>query len=299
MKYLILGVGGMLGHKLYQVLGHRNEVFGTLRQPLSAYHRFGLFSAGRVLGHIDVLEDACIEHALSEVRPDIVVNAVGVVKQHHEASDPERAITVNALLPHRLARACARHGCRLVHFSTDCVFSGRRGGYTESDEPDPVDLYGRTKLLGEVDVMHALTIRTSIIGRELQTTHGLVEWFLNQKEPQVKGFAEAVYTGFTTLEIARIVDMLCQRHSKLHGVLQVASNPINKYELLLLLKEAFGLTAEVDRDTAFHCDRSLKSERFCDFTGYQPPSWPEMVAQMRSDDTPYARWRAQHGIAST
>jgi dTDP-4-dehydrorhamnose reductase len=170
---------------------------------------------------------------------------------------------------------------RLVHVSTDCVFSGEKGNYRENDPPDAADLYGRTKFLGEVDIPGCVTLRTSIIGHELSGRHGLVEWFLAQ-EGTVKGFARAVFSGFPTVEMARIVAERILPYERLSGLYHVSSEPISKYDLLRLVAKEYGKRIGIERDEEFACDRSLDSSRFREAIGYEPPAWPELVARMRA-----------------
>ena len=231
---------------------------------------------------------------IERVEPQVVVNCVGIVKQLAAARDPIASITINSLFPHRLARLCRDAGCRLIHMSTDCVFSGRKGAYTEDDLPDPEDLYGRSKLLGEVAEEGALTIRSSIIGRELASSNGLVEWFLAQAGKSVRGYRRAVYSGFTTLAMARIISEIIADQPALSGVWHVSSDPLSKYDLLLLVRQAYGVEVEVVPDDEVALDRSLDSSRFRAAAGFVPPSWPEMIREMAADPTPYDVWRRSH-----
>lgn len=282
-RVLVLGGSGMLGHAVFRVLAAAPEVeaFATLRSD--APRRF--FDAAlqdRLVSGIDALDTDALAACLARVRPELVVNCVGLVKQLGTAADPLAALPVNALLPHRLARLCALLGARLIHVSTDCVFRGDRGGYTEQDRPDADDLYGRSKLLGEVDAAHAVTLRTSIIGRELGTRHGLVEWFLGAAGP-VRGFTRAVFSGLTTDELARVILRYVLPDRTLTGVWHVAAAPVNKHDVLLLLRDAYGRSTEILPDAGPVIDRSLDASRFRAATGYVAPSWPEMIRAMRAE----------------
>jgi len=261
-------------------LHRRHEVWVTLRQPLETYASYGLFEPNRTLTGIDVAREEDLAGVFRRVRPEAVINCIGIIKQLREATDPLVSIAINALLPHRLGRHCDAGGARLLHLSTDCVFSGRKGGYTEQDMPDPEDLYGRSKLLGEVAGPHALTLRTSIVGRELSSRSGLIEWFLGQSGQTIKGYRRAIYSGFTTVELARIIEMILLRHPDLSGLWQVSADPINKYDLLKTAEEAFHWQGEILPDDALVCDRSLDSSRFRAATGYLPPTWPEMLDEL-------------------
>jgi dTDP-4-dehydrorhamnose reductase len=287
MRVLILGGSGMLGHKLWQTLSPSLDTYVTFRRAPAAYERFGIFDEARAVGGLsaDNIDDFARE--LAVVRPHVIVNCVGIVKQDAAAQDPVSAITVNSLFPHQLAGICRPAGVRLIHLSTDCVFSGRNGNYSEADPADAEDLYGRTKLMGEVGGENCLTIRTSMIGRELGGAHGLVEWFLSQEGRRVRGFRRAVFSGFTTLALAELLGEVISRHADLRGVYHVAADPINKFDLLSLIKEAYGLSVEIEPDETFICDRSLKGTRFREATGFVAPGWPEMVQRLRDDPTPY------------
>jgi dTDP-4-dehydrorhamnose reductase len=262
MKILILGGSGMLGHKLWQTLSDRFETRVTFRQSAALYESLGLFDLSRSLSHVSAQDFDGVVRAFAAARPDVVVNCIGIVKQDAAAKDPYQSIAVNSLFPHRLAQLCAATGTRLIHISTDCVFTGRRGNYREQDVSDAEDLYGRTKFLGELDYEHCLTVRTSIIGRELQGSHGLIEWFLGQQGKTVRGFKRAVFSGWTTLELSRIIARIIADHGDLHGLWQVAANPINKFDLLTLVNQAYELDIEIEPDEEFVCDRGLNGERF-------------------------------------
>lgn len=279
MRVLVCGGDGMLGHVVAKMLSPRHDVAITVRRHPAKYAPHPLLRRHRMLGNVDAMAFDTVREALDRFAPEAVVNAVGLVKQRQAAAEPIPALEVNSLFPHRLARASQERRARLVHFSTDCVFSGRDGDYTEDSVPDCDDLYGRTKLLGEVDAPGCITLRTSLIGRELGRTSGLVEWFLSQTG-EVKGFRNAIYTGFTTIEMARIVEMLLTRFPLLSGIWHVSSAPISKYDLLLLLKKHFRTGPAVTPDDAFRCDRSLRSDRFRDACGYRPPSWDEMIGEL-------------------
>ena len=291
MKVLVLGGSGMLGHKACEVLERRFDVVVTVRSLASLPSR-DFFARATVLPGVSAEDYDSVVRAIAAARPDVTVNCIGIVKQLAAGSDPLVSISVNSLFPHRLADACAAAGSRLVQVSTDCVFSGRRGSYTEDDMPDPVDLYGRTKLLGELAYEHTLTVRTSIIGRELHGGHGLVEWFLSQDGRTVRGFRRAIFSGLTTTALAEHLADVIERHRDLHGVWHVASEPISKFELLELLSDAYGVNVEIEPDDEFVCDRSLDDSRFRAATGSVAPPWPSMIDQMASEGTPYAALRA-------
>jgi dTDP-4-dehydrorhamnose reductase len=283
VKILILGGDGMLGHQLLGAWGDRHDVRVTLRQPSATYERFGLFTTANSIAGIDATDTARVDAVVGQWRPEAVINCVGIVKQRSEAKAAIPSIEINALLPHRLLSVCETHGARLVHISTDCVFSGRTGNYRESDTPDPVDLYGRSKLLGEVDEAPGLTLRTSIIGIELSRFTGLIEWFLAQRGI-IHGFRRAIYTGLTTRELGRVIEHALVHHPRLCGVWQVASAPITKYDLLGQLAQRLDRhDIEIVADDEFMCDRSLRGDAFAAQTGYVAPSWDLMIEELARD----------------
>ena len=296
MKILVLGAEGMLGHKMFQLLSQRFQgTWGTVRHAISEplYQRIPLFGSERVVAGVDAMDLAAVERRLEEIRPDAVVNCVGVVKQRDEAKDAIPTITLNSLLPHRLAARAARWGGRFVHVSTDCVFSGRRGNYAENDVTDAEDLYGRSKALGEVVREGALTLRTSIIGRELANFRSLLEWFLDQEGKNVRGFRRVIYSGVTTNYLANVIGTILTDHPRLSGLYQVVSPPITKHDLLCCLRDAYRLNVEIVPDDSEVSDRSMSGEKFRGATGIPMPRWDSLVAQLASDPTPYPEWRTR------
>ena len=270
----------MLGHQLLKSWMGRHDVRVTVRGPLSAYSRHGLFHNENTYPNVDVLETDRLLEVLGEFRPDAVVNCVGIIKQRSAAKEAIPSLEVNSLLPHRLRLICAAAGARLVHLSTDCVFNGKRGMYRQTDPADAEDLYGLSKYLGEVSAGPAITIRSSIIGLELSRKQSLIEWFLAQSGA-IRGFTRAIYTGVTTAEMARVIEHVLTREPDLHGVWQVASPPINKHELLCRLSARLGRRdVTITPDHTFHCDRSLDGSDFAKRTGYRVPDWNQMLEEL-------------------
>jgi dTDP-4-dehydrorhamnose reductase len=294
MRVLILGGSGMLGHKLWQACDARYETFVTFRKSAGDYARYGLFNPQRTMGRVSSNDFDSITRAVALARPEVIVNCIGIVKQDAAAKDPLSSIAVNALFPHRLAQLCVAAGIRLIHVSTDCVFSGRKGDYLESDAADACDLYGRTKFLGEVDYEGCLTIRTSMVGRELEGSHGLIEWFLDQEGKSIRGFRRAIFSGFTTGALSEIIVRIINEHADLRGVWHVAAEPISKFDLLSLVREVYKLNIAIEPDEEFVCDRSLNAERFRAATGFIPPPWPSMIDEMQREIIPYAEIRKLH-----
>lgn len=280
MRVMVLGVSGMLGNAAYRVLSANPDlsVFGTARSEGSRKF-FSEPLAEKIILGVDVENQDSLIKAFGTIRPDVVINCVGLVKQLADANDPLQAVPINTLLPHRLAALCKAAGARLVHISTDCVFSGEKGGYLESDFPDAYDLYGRSKLLGEVDYPHAITLRTSIIGRELSGHRSLVGWFLAQ-QGTVQGFTGAIFSGLPTMELARVINEYVLPRPDLHGLYHVATQPINKYDLLKLVAKTYGKDTEIVPSDRLTIDRSLNADRFREATGYVAPEWPVLVQNM-------------------
>ncbi|MCC7528098.1 MAG: SDR family oxidoreductase [Candidatus Melainabacteria bacterium] len=286
-RVLIFGGSGMLGHKLSQVISKEVETFVTMRNGDLALAYPGVFSRTEVIDRVDAQNVESIDRAFQIANPTVVVNAVGVVKQIASSKDAVNSISVNSVFPHRLAERCVRNGIRLISVSTDCVFSGNKGNYAESDRPDPEDQYGRTKLLGEIEAENCLTIRTSIIGPQIQGEYSLLEWFLRQKGGCIKGFRKAIFTGWPTVELSEIIARVITRHRDLSGIFHIATQPITKFDLLSLINEAYKLNVEIAPDDVFDCNRSLNGERFQVETGIKARPWKELVQKMHEDSALY------------
>lgn len=294
MKILVLGAEGMLGHKMWQTLKRRyphteGTIFGRLGDPF--YQKVELFRQGVFHEEVNVLDLPQLEKRLAAIRPDYLVNCIGIIKQRADAHEAIPSITINALLPHLLASWSRTWGGRVFHFSTDCVFSGRRGHYLESDISDAEDLYGKSKFLGEVKTENALTLRTSIIGRELSNFQSLLEWFLHQNGKTIRGFRQVYYTGVTTNHLAQRVGEIIANHPRLSGLYQLTSPVISKNDLLLQLRQAYRLNVEIIPDDQEKNDRSLVGDTFYQTTGYSQPSWAQLIQELVEDPTPYERWR--------
>ena len=279
-KILVLGAAGMLGNAVLRFFADRQQgpVVGTMRSA-AALPLLPSELRECVITGIDVEDAVGLQNLFEMVRPEVTINCIGVVKQLASAEDPLVAVPINTLLPHRLARLCAVFGARLIHVSTDCVFSGSKGMYREEDASDAKDLYGRSKLLGEVDYPNAVTLRTSIIGHELNSAHGLIGWFLSQAA-SVRGYRKAIFSGFPTVELARIMYDVVLPRPDLHGVYHVSAQPIDKYTLLAEVAKVYEKAIEIVPDDSVVIDRSLDSTRFRAETGYVPPSWHTLITRM-------------------
>jgi dTDP-4-dehydrorhamnose reductase len=282
MRILVFGASGMLGNAMFRVFGEQSEheVMATARTE-STRRFFSEQLADRLLTGIDIDCHDSVVRAFAAASPDVVINCVGIVKQVADCDDLLQAIPRNTLFPHRLAQLCQVARARLVHVSTDCVFSGKKGMYTEADEPDAPQLYGRSKLLGEVDAPHAITLRTSIIGTEQTGSRSLVGWFLSQSG-RVKGYRQAVFSGLPTVELSTLVRDYVLPHPELHGLYHVAADPIDKDSLLRLVAAEYGKDIEIETSDDVVINRSLDATRFREATGYTPPAWAELVRRMHA-----------------
>lgn len=281
-RILVVGASGMLGHEAIRVLAPDFEVWGSCRHP-EELPALGV-SAERLLGGLDATDRDSAYALVDRVRPDLVINAVGIVKQRPDAKAAIPSIEVNSLWPHVLADACERRGARMVHVSTDCAFSGSRGSYTEADVPDAFDLYGRSKLLGEViDREGAVTLRTSIIGWQIGAPTSLLGWFAAHRNEHLRGFTKAVFSGLTTRALTELIRDVVLRDTELSGLWHVSAEPIDKYALLTKLAEHLGWDVDIAPSEEVSIDRSLDSTRFRDRTGWTPPSWDEMLEALAAE----------------
>lgn len=284
MKIAVLGVTGMIGHKIFAHLSKFAEyqVFGFAKD--STFNKYEVFErkSEKIIEDFDAENYQSISRHLSNLKPDIVINCIGIVKQSPEIANEIKTISVNSLFPHMLEKTCRTLGIRMIHISTDCVFKGTKGDYVEEDDPDATDLYGRTKILGEVVKSGCLTIRTSTIGHELKQKHGLLEWFLAQ-EDQIYGFMNAIYTGIPTVELADVIEKHIIPNPDISGLYHVSAGKISKFELLRMIASIYGKDIRIleERDTII--DRSLDSSSFRKATGYNPPGWQELLEKMFSD----------------
>jgi dTDP-4-dehydrorhamnose reductase len=318
MKVLVLGGAGMLGHKAFERLRERFDVYVTFREPEkigdatllpygpegAAHNRvaspifshplFASAAPGHLIGDVHADPIDSVTEAINRVRPDVVINCIGVIKQREEAKAAVPNILINALFPHQLADLCSAVRARLIHISTDCVFSGRRGTYSEADIPDPADLYGRAKLLGELNRPGCLTLRSCIVGWELRSGLGLLEWFASQRGRTIKGYRRAVFTGFATAVMVDLMADLIESHPDLSGLYQVASMPISKYDLLLRLRDALGWKdIAIVPDDQFRCDRSLVGTRFEREIRWVAPNWDRMIAALAAEWPAYHEWKTR------
>lgn len=290
MKVLIFGASGLLGHKLVQVLSKDFEVWSTVRDSFKVYEKFNIFKKNYTFEKVDVRNTIKIKEIIEDIKPDVIINAVGIIKQIPNSKDVINTLTINSIFPHQLAEISKNISAYLINISTDCVFSGASGNYTEEDIPDAFDLYGKSKNLGEVTLENCLTIRTSIIGRELLTSHSLVEWFFSNEGKKVKGFTNAIFSGLPTVILSETISNLIAKKNRLEGLYHISSKSINKFDLLKLIKEKFGLKIEIEASGTFKIDRSLNSDKFKKATGFEPLNWDQMIEKMAKDAIVFGKY---------
>lgn len=280
-RLLVLGASGMLGSVIFEkaIRSEKFSVIGQIRNPLTLNHFSAQLKERTHIG-VDVLKDDQLLRLFDDIKPNLVINCVGIIKQSKLVEDPLLTIPINSVLPHRLAKLCNQINARLIQISTDCVFDGENGRYTELDTANANDLYGRSKLLGEIGHQeHVTTIRTSIIGRELTQKKSLLEWFLAQKS-SVFGYTNAIFSGLPTNELAEIILDLIAPDFSMSGLYHVSADPISKYDLLQMIKETYQLDVAINPSSSFKIDRSLDCTKFKKKTGYVSKNWEQLVRAM-------------------
>jgi len=288
MKVCVFGAGGLLGHMLIRVLSESNGVFGITREnPKISSPLANFLSQEKWIGGVD----ASIPHSIKKIfetdQFDVAINCIGLIKQRDSIVSDSEMMVINGEFPHRLAQFANSHGTRVIHISTDCVFSGTKGSYFESDTPDPVDVYGKSKLLGELNDSDNLTLRTSHIGRELTVKKSFIEWLVSQRGGHVNGYSHAIYSGLTTQALARTISKLLLGNLHLTGLFHVSSQPISKLEIINKLNELLDLQLTVTPDASVQINRSLNSEKFQNATSISPQTWDEMLSDLYQDQKTY------------
>jgi dTDP-4-dehydrorhamnose reductase len=287
-RVLVLGASGMLGHKFFQRASKAFDVTGTVRRWDASWDGLEILDRSRI-AEVEATDFDEVRRVVTDTDPEWIVNCIGIVKQREEARDETLTTRINVELPLFLARLSARRNARLIHISTDCVFSGRQGHYREADSPDATDLYGISKLRSEAAASAALVLRTSLIGREITGGYSLVEWFLRKAGPRAGGFTRAVFSGLTTIAAAEEMIRLIRVGTLSRGLYHLAADPIDKHSLLVLLRDAFGRSTEIVADQSLVIDRSLDGSLYRSTTGFAPTPWEAMVAELAADPTPYDR----------
>ena len=290
MKVLIIGATGMIGHSLWIGLSKIHDVSVLVRKPKALIPDMPNINRSKIFDGINVLDIDKVERVVEQVRPDVVFNCIGIVKQLEISSNHKACIELNSLFPHNLAQICEKLNARMIQFSSDCVFDGVNGKYSESDVPNATDLYGKTKALGEIDYLeNVVTLRTSFIGREVFPHGGLVNWFEAQEGKMVKGFSKAIYSGLPTNTFINVLNDFILPNSELHGIYHLSSNPIDKCSLLRLVKDRLGLNISIEEDPSFVIDRSLSSQKLRIETGLTLPDWSELVEDLKVNEEFYRK----------
>jgi dTDP-4-dehydrorhamnose reductase len=285
---LVLGASGMLGHMLVRVLSEHHQVIGTTSSQYDSKSPLArILDKANWIDQVDVRNLQTVENAINHAKPNVLINCVGVIKQKMDSGNIIDAILINSLVPHQLAAACEKLDIRFIHFSTDCVFEGTPGIKYTSYTPNATDLYGTTKRLGEVNYAPAITLRTGFVGRQLSGAEGLFEWVLSQKGKAVSGYQNAIYSGLTTMALSRVIQQVIEVQPTLSGLYQVASNRINKFDLITQLNESLQLDLSIAKNTEFMCDRSMDGTEFTNSTNIQIPSWEEMLTEFAADQDFY------------
>ena len=288
MRVCILGSGGMLGHMLVRVLSETHDVYGTSKQEWSTTSSLAKFlSKEKLIAGVDAKDITTISDFFRERQFDVVINCIGIVKQRGHRTSDDEMIEINSHFPHKLLSICDASGARLIHISTDCVFSGNKGNYVVTDNPDPIDIYGSSKLAGEIVDDHNLTIRTSHVGRELTNFTSFFEWILNNRGKKVAGYSNAIYSGLTTFSLSVVINSLLTTSSRVSGLVHVASNPISKFQLITELNNRLGLGIDIEIDESVVLNRSLRSSVQITQLGIEIPSWDQMLDYFCEDQATY------------
>jgi len=285
MRILILGGNGMIGHKMYQKISSEyNDTWVTLRRDLNDYKFKSLFNDSKVIDNLDLTNLVRLKCKLDELKPNIIINACGITIRRGIDNLISNTIILNSVLPHFLNEWVIENNQRLIHFSTDCVFSGFKGNYSENDTPDNNDLYGRTKALGEIkSSLRSITLRGSMIGRELENKTELLEWFLNQNDKSIKGFSNIIYSGITTIKMADIVLLIIKNYPSLNGIFNVSAKSISKFDLLNLCKLHFNMNTTIENDKKYISNKNLISTKLYNIIQIQQPDWTDLIVDLKDD----------------
>jgi dTDP-4-dehydrorhamnose reductase len=292
MKLLILGVSGLIGHKLLQVLSLNHDVYGTLHHVKSKYNNLELFDKSSIIDAVDVLDFEQLKGIMHSINPDVVLNCVGITKRKIHNGNILEVIETNAVFPHKLANWAKMTNKRVIHFSTDCVFNGKEGDYDEQSLTTAEDLYGRTKALGEIRYGHTLTIRSSFIGQELFDRTELLDWVLAQNGKTIKGYKNALYSGVSISFMAEVVNEIILKHQSLNSLYQLAPTiPISKYDLICIAKKAFGLDIEIIPEFDYVHKPTLNGDKLRNEIGIQIPSWEIMMEELATNKSFYKSYK--------
>jgi dTDP-4-dehydrorhamnose reductase len=289
MRILILGGNGLIGHKMYQLISNNyQDTWVTLRNNLSSYSYSEIYNSEKVIDKIDLSNFKLLLNQLNVLNPDVVINACGITIRRGIDAFKSNSIILNSALPHFLNEWVVSNNKRLIHFSTDCVFSGKKGDYLDNDIKDAIDIYGLTKSMGEViDSKCAITLRGSMIGRELENKTELLEWFLHQKNNVIKGFTNVIYSGITTVRMAEIILKIINEYPNLSGIYNISSEPISKFDLLKKWNDKFSINATIEIDKNYTSNKNLISDKLFKIIQLEQPIWDDLIHQLKIDEELY------------
>ena len=284
IKVLILGADGMLGHVLCRSLFNdpHFDVHATTILSEPGMYWFTKKLSSRIIFNLNADRFDNLLPVFHSIKPDIIINCIAIIKPVDILKNPISSINLNTLLPHKLAEISKINGTRIIQISSDIVFDGKKGTYNENDQVNISDRYGMSKYLGEIDGPNCFTIRTSIIGHELNKKTNLLEWFLSQSQ-QVEGYTKAIYSGLPTIELSNVIIKYIIPNKSIHGIYHISSDPISKFDLLKLIASRYQLQINVEPNDKVTVDRSLNSNAFRSISGYAPKAWPELINSMYED----------------
>jgi len=270
----------MIGHKIAQVLEKKNDIIGTSRKSIKPID-LGLKKSKII--YKDFADNTDFNF-IKNLMPDIIINCVGITTRRINNTNISQLEFINSKLPHILADWAIINNRKLIHLSTDCVFSGKTGNYIDDSYHDATDLYGRSKSLGEVNNKNTLTIRTSLIGREIFNFTELFEWFYRNKGGKVSGYDNVIYSGLTTIRLGKILEKIINDFPNLIGIYNFSSEPITKYSLLNLINKHFELGVQIFKDTKIKSNKVLISKKFTEITAINPPNWNDLILEFKEDN---------------
>ena len=283
MRILILGIDGMIGHKIAQSLSYDYEVIGSSRKNINL-EDIGLTKG--LLFNNDFLKND-YDTFLNKILPDIIINCIGITTRRGISNNSLNTDFINNQFPHKILEWTSKKNKKLIHFSTDCVFSGKKGNYLDGDQPDAEDIYGLSKAKGEINSENALTIRCSMIGREIYNHTELFEWLYSMKNKEIKGYTNVIYSGVTTFWMGQVINKLLSENMNLNGIYNIASKPISKYELLFKLSNVFKLNVNIIPNPNIKSNKVLISKKFTEITGINIPNWDELIGEFKNDSDKY------------
>lgn len=279
-KVLILGGSGMLGHMLVNNFNLDFDLWCTVRNKSEKLLHVLNIDKDKIIDKINVEDFDNLHNLIMEIKPDVVVNCIGVVKQVSDAKNINKSLLINSLLPNYLKLLSSLYSFRLIHISTDCVFSGNKGNYKEEDICDASDIYGKTKMLGEINQHNCLTLRTSFIGPEIETNNGLLNWFINNNNEEISGYKNALFSGFTSMELSKIIKRIIIDYKYINGIYHLSSYTISKFDLLNLINDIFNLRKNIIPLEEPFINRSLNSDKLKNILNFDFLPWDNMIEEL-------------------